>query len=95
MWSQQTFYLRQGGYVSTLVRDECMKFGADPNKNLDLVNFNQSRTFYLLLGSVFFTVSQPEYFGGKLNKGIQFSPAGETPPPPSAHRTPVVTPATP
>ena len=28
---------------------------------------------------------------GKLNKGSQFSPAGETPP--SAHRTPVVTPA--
>ena len=46
-----------------------------------------------MLGSVSLTVSQLEYFGGKLNKGIQFSPAGETPP--SAHRTPVVTPATP
>ena len=37
-----------------------------------------------MLGSVSLTVSQPEYFGGKLNKGVQFSPAGETPPPPSA-----------
>ena len=33
-----------------------------------------------VVGVGVFTVSQPEYFSGKLNKGSQFSPAGETPP---------------
>ena len=32
------------------------------------------------MGSAFFTVSQPEYFSGKLNKGSQFSPPLENPP---------------
>ena len=58
--------------------------------NIHVDNTNDSCS----VGVGIFTVCETERFGGKQTKEFHF-PLLEKPPPPSAHRTPVVTPATP
>ena len=54
---------------------------------------SSSSTCLAPVGVSIFTVSQTEKFGGKQTKKLHFPPLEKTPS--SAHRTPVVTPATP
>ena len=77
------------GSDTTAKRSEKRKYATEEARELSLRRESDQSG----VGVGIFTVCETERFGGKQTKEFHFPPLEKTPP--SAHRTPVVTPATP